>query len=178
MGLVAASLLIWPKIGSGDNNVRDAGLRTGSGVRVDLVELFGCFTALCSGRNGVARHNLSGDRDYWLCSAISLLKHRLWPQTVPEWLALLALGLGPVGAAFFLWDIGMKNGDVSLLGALSYAAPVISTAMLVLAGYAAPSWSFAIAVLLMVAAAIVAAREPRNQHHPNSRLQNNDYCGL
>ena len=39
-----------------------------------------------------------------------------------------ALGLGPVGAAFFLWDIGMKKGDLRFLGVASYATPMISTA--------------------------------------------------
>jgi hypothetical protein len=55
-----------------------------------------------------------------------------------EWLAVAALGLGPMGAAFFLWDIGMKRGDVSLLGVASYAAPVLSTLTLVAAGYTEP----------------------------------------
>ena len=42
-----------------------------------------------------------------------------------------ASALGPVGAAFLLWDIGMKKGNVPLLGVLSYASPIISTGLLV-----------------------------------------------
>ena len=60
----------------------------------------------------------------------------MWPGTATEWAAVAALGLGPVGAAFFLWDIGVKRGDIRLLGVGSYAAPVLSTLFLVLAGYA------------------------------------------
>jgi len=42
------------------------------------------------------------------------------------------LGVGPAGGAFFLWDIGVKHGDIRALGALSYAAPVLSTLLLVI----------------------------------------------
>ena len=52
-------------------------------------------------------------------------------------------GVGPVGAAFLLWDIGMKQGNVPLLGVLSYASPIISTALLVALGLAEPTWSLA-----------------------------------
>jgi hypothetical protein len=44
------------------------------------------------------------------------LEETVWPQGRPGWLAVLALGLGPVGAAFFTWDIGMKRGDIQLSG--------------------------------------------------------------
>jgi drug/metabolite transporter (DMT)-like permease len=40
---------------------------------------------------------------------------------------VLALGVGPVGAALLLWNFGMKRGDPRLLGALAYATPVVST---------------------------------------------------
>ena len=74
------------------------------------------------------------------------------------WVALAALGLGPVGAAFLLWDIGMKQGDVSLLGVLSYAAPIVATALLVALGLAAPTWMLGLACGLMVLGAVIATR--------------------
>jgi drug/metabolite transporter (DMT)-like permease len=80
----------------------------------------------------------------------------VWPPGVAGWLAVLALGLGPVGAAFYAWDIGMKRGDIRLLGVISYAAPVLSTLILVLAGYAEPSAWLAAACALIVAGALVA----------------------
>jgi drug/metabolite transporter (DMT)-like permease len=73
-------------------------------------------------------------------------------------LALTGLGLGPVGAAFLLWDIGMKGGSVPLLGVLSYASPILSTALLVALGLAQATWSLAFACALMVAAAAIATR--------------------
>ncbi len=77
------------------------------------------------------------------------------------WLALIGLGLGPVGLAFFVWDIGMKRGDIRLLGVASYAAPVISTLALVLTGAAAATWALALACLLIVAGAVTASLPAR-----------------
>jgi drug/metabolite transporter (DMT)-like permease len=71
--------------------------------------------------------------------------------------AILALGLGPVGAAFFVWDYGVKRGDIQALGSLAYAAPLISTLLLILAGRAAPSWVLAAGALLIVGGAALAA---------------------
>ena len=95
-------------------------------------------------------------------AALSLLAHLLlertvWPQTAQGWIATLALGLGPVGVAFFTWDIGMKKGDIQMLGVASYAAPLLSTLALVGAGIAAPSLILAAAAVLIAAGAALAA---------------------
>ena len=71
----------------------------------------------------------------------------------------LALGIGPVGAAFYAWDIGVKRGDIRVLGATSYAAPILSTWFLVLAGYAAASVSLALAAALITAGGLLAAKD-------------------
>ena len=71
----------------------------------------------------------------------------------------VGLGLGSIGLAFVVWDIGMKQGDVALLGVASYAAPVLSTIILVLAGYAQPSWLLAVSCVLIVVGAVVASWE-------------------
>ena len=73
-------------------------------------------------------------------------------------LALLLLGLGPVGAAFFLWDIGMKRGDPRLLGTLAYAVPVASTLMLILAGEGTFDARTAAATLMVAGGGFIAAR--------------------
>ncbi|ACA16523.1 protein of unknown function DUF6 transmembrane [Methylobacterium sp. 4-46] len=97
---------------------------------------------------------------------LSLLCHlafetTVWPATPGQWGAVAALGLGPVGAAFYLWDIGVKRGDIRLLGVGSYAAPVLSTLILVAAGYAPATLSLALACALIVAGALVATRADR-----------------
>jgi drug/metabolite transporter (DMT)-like permease len=71
---------------------------------------------------------------------------------------MFALGLGPVGLAFFVWDIGVKQGDIQLLGTASYAAPLLSTLVLVASGIAAPTWSLGVAALLITGGAVIAAR--------------------
>ncbi|MCH2250915.1 MAG: EamA family transporter [Cognatishimia sp.] len=81
-----------------------------------------------------------------------------WPTTQLGWLSVLALGLGPVGAAFYVWDIGVKQGDIQLLGTSSYAAPLLSTVVLILAGVTEPSWSLGAAALLITGGAVIAAR--------------------
>lgn len=94
-----------------------------------------------------------------------LLEETLWPQDALGWVSTLALGLGPVGLAFFTWDIGMKKGDIQLLGVASYAAPLLSTLALVLAGIAAPSLILLVAAVLIAGGAALAARASakRNQ---------------
>ena len=100
-----------------------------------------------------------------ITALLAALCHLAFETTVsPDasgWLALIGLGLGPVGLAFFVWDIGMKRGDIRLLGVASYAAPVISTLALVLTGAAAATWALALACLLIVAGAVTASLPTR-----------------
>ncbi len=83
----------------------------------------------------------------------------IWPDTPAQWLAIVALGVGPVGAAFYAWDIGMKRGDIRVLGAASYATPLLSTAFLILAGFAKPTASIAIAAVLIAGGGLIAAKD-------------------
>lgn len=96
-------------------------------------------------------------------AALSVIAHlaleeTVWPAGPSGWAAVLALGIGPVGVAFFTWDIGMKRGDIQLLGVASYAAPLLSTLALVTAGIARPTWSIALAAVLITGGAALAAR--------------------
>jgi drug/metabolite transporter (DMT)-like permease len=85
-----------------------------------------------------------------------LFERTVWPANGLQWAAVIGSGLGPVGAAFYLWDVGMKQGDIRLLGIGSYAIPVASTGILILAGFAEPTWSLALACGLIAAGAVVA----------------------
>ncbi|MCI2399555.1 EamA family transporter [Aliiroseovarius subalbicans] len=96
-------------------------------------------------------------------AALSTLAHlaledTIWPATRLGWAAILGLGLGPVGLAFYVWDVGVKRGDIQLLGVASYGAPLLSTLALILAGVAAPSWSLLLAAGLITGGAVLAAR--------------------
>src|ERR1700694_3484092 len=101
------------------------------------------------------------------CLATSLLaalvhgaiETTVWPETLLQSLAIIALGVGPVGAAFYAWDIGMKRGDIRVLGAASYATPLLSTAFLILAGFATASANIAIAAVLIAGGGLIAAKD-------------------
>jgi drug/metabolite transporter (DMT)-like permease len=83
----------------------------------------------------------------------------IWPQSTGEWLAVVALGIGPVGIAFYAWDVGVKRGDIRLLGVASYAAPLLSTFFLVLAGYAEASLTLWFSALLIAGGGLLAAKD-------------------
>jgi len=82
----------------------------------------------------------------------------VWPATALGWAAVAGLGLGPVGLAFYVWDYGVKRGDIQLLGVASYAAPLLSTLILVAAGIAEPGWRLLAAAVLITGGAALAAR--------------------
>ena len=97
-------------------------------------------------------------------AALAMLCHlafetTVWPQNSSQWLAVLALGIGPVGVAFYAWDIGVKRGDIRLLGVASYAAPILSTFFLVLAGFAEASVTLWFAALLIAGGGLLAAKD-------------------
>ncbi|KPN63754.1 EamA domain-containing membrane protein RarD [Aliiroseovarius crassostreae] len=87
-----------------------------------------------------------------------LVEETVWPVGAIGWLSVLGLGLGPVGLAFYVWDVGVKQGDIQLLGVASYVAPLLSTLVLILAGIAAPSAALLLAGFLITAGAVMAAR--------------------
>lgn len=87
--------------------------------------------------------------------------HLLLEQTVlptgGAWIAILLLGLGPVGAAFFLWDHGMKRGDIRALGGAAYATPLLSTLLLIIFGKAVSSPLLWLALFLIMGGAVLSA---------------------
>ncbi len=155
LGLGGAALLVAPKLGTVSGDVLPGfGLaflcaltwagysvisRRLGDVPTGAVAVFCILTALLS------------------AGAHMALETPQWPEQVWGWLSVAALGIGPVGLAFYVWDIGMKSGDIQLLGAASYGAPLLSTIVLVGAGMAAPSWNLAGAAVLIVLGAALAA---------------------
>ncbi|MGV8939136.1 MAG: DMT family transporter [Allorhizobium sp.] len=146
----------------------------GRGVDFDPAYVFGYGAAvLCaftwSGYSLLTRRfdKVSTDVVTGFCLATSLLsllchlglETSVWPQSGWEWLAVAGLGLFPVGAAFYAWDFGVKNGDIQILGAASYAAPLLSTLILTLFGFAEPSYRIAFACVLITGGALLAARD-------------------
>jgi drug/metabolite transporter (DMT)-like permease len=83
----------------------------------------------------------------------------VWALSNETWIAVILAGLGPVGAAFFLWDIGMKQGNIVLLSVASFATPILSTYFLILAGRASATIYLLGACALIVSGAFVASRK-------------------
>ena len=88
-----------------------------------------------------------------------LLETTVWPQTSLQWLAVIGLGLGPVGVSFYAWDYGVKKGNIQVLGVASYAAPLLSTLILILFGYGRATLGIAAACLLITGGALLAAKD-------------------
>ena len=160
LGLAAAALLVWSRIGGEEvATLEPARLRLCARLRAGVVELFrGVAPAGRRAQRKPCGRPAWRPRRWPACAAFCSRPGRRRPVAT-AWLALAALGAGPVGAAFLLWDIGMKQGDTSLLGVLAYASPVISTGLLVALGLAEPTWALAVACVLMVAAAVIATRK-------------------
>jgi drug/metabolite transporter (DMT)-like permease len=87
-----------------------------------------------------------------------IFEETVLPQSTLGWASVAGLGLGPVGLAFYVWDIGCKRGDIQLLGTSAYAAPLLSTLALVVAGIAVPDLTLIWATVLIAGGALVAAR--------------------
>ncbi|HOF52809.1 MAG TPA: DMT family transporter [Rhodoferax sp.] len=96
---------------------------------------------------------------------LSLLCHwALEPQVVlsgQDWLLLVLMGLGPLGAAFFLWDKALKLGDARHIGILSYITPLASTSLLMLVSGRPFSWSIVLSASMIISAALLGARARR-----------------
>jgi drug/metabolite transporter (DMT)-like permease len=156
IGLAATALLVGGKFGSGTGSNALIGYgfaALGAVVWATYSVLSRRFAAVPSESVGV---------NTLVCSVLAVVCHlafetTVWPANLTEWSGIVGLGVGSIGLAFLVWDIGMKQGDVSFLGVASYAAPVLSTLILVLTGYAQASWLIGLSCLLIVLGALVAS---------------------
>lgn len=86
------------------------------------------------------------------------LEETVWPEFASQWAAIAVLGTIPLGAGFYAWDWGCKHGDIMVLGALSYAAPLLSVIALLAFGYGSFHLSVAVACGFIIVGALVAAK--------------------
>jgi drug/metabolite transporter (DMT)-like permease len=87
------------------------------------------------------------------------LETTAWPSSSVEWTAVVGLGLGPVGAAFYFWDYGVKHGDIRVLGAAAYAIPLLSTFSLVAFGLSKATPELWTACVFITVGAALAAKD-------------------
>jgi len=107
-----------------------------------------------------------------LVAAAGLACHLLFETWVMPslagWAAIVALGLGPTGLAFFAWDHATKHGRLALLGVLSYFAPLLSTALLILSGQAPARPAVLVSALLIIGGAALASLKFRASAAPEA----------
>ena len=75
-----------------------------------------------------------------------------------DWGLITAMGLGPLGGAFYLWDAALKRGDARQIGVLSFLTPLLSTLALLWVRSEPPSWSVVGAAGLIIGAAVLGSR--------------------
>ena len=154
IGLAATVLLVSGSLGGG------AGLSLGHGLAAMGAIVWASYSVLSRRFAAVPSESLG--LTMIGCALPALAFHfgfetTHWALSATEWVGVLGLGLGSIGLAFVVWDIGMKQGDVALLGVASYSAPVMSTIILVIAGYAEASWVLALSCVLIVLGAGIAS---------------------
>lgn len=112
---------------------------------------------------------------WWgVCAAVAFagaiahlaLEPTIRPNT-EQWGAILLLGIGPTGLAFLLWDYATKHGNLPVLGALSYLAPLLSTLLLVCTGAATASITLGLSAFFIFGGAVLASWQPRQAKKPS-----------
>ncbi len=158
LGLIGAFLVIT----KGEHLSLSEGLKPGHFLALACAVIWSGYSVLSRKLGDVPTDAVAG-----FCLLTSLLatlchlafEETVWPASLTEWAAIIGLGVFPVGAAFYVWDHGVKKGDIMVLGAASYASPLLSTLVLVGAGYAPAHWSVGVACLLITMGAIIAAKD-------------------
>lgn len=98
-----------------------------------------------------------------LTAILSLISHLIFETSYSpnslELFSAIMLGLGPVGGAFYLWDYALKNGDIKLLGSLSYLAPLLSTLLLVLVGISQMTITITLACSFIILGSLISSKQ-------------------
>jgi drug/metabolite transporter (DMT)-like permease len=96
---------------------------------------------------------------------LSLAMHFIFETPVAlsgfDWMILILLGLGPLGAAFYFWDYAIKRSNPQEIGLLSFLTPLLSTGLLLVITGQSLTWLLAIAAALIVGGSLIGrARQP------------------
>ena len=158
VGAIAAFIGVGLLVTKGQSLTFDPRYTTGYLAALLCALIWSSYSLLSRQLGAIPTHAVGG-----FCGATAILAwlcHFLFETTVVpsggEWLAILGLGLGPVGLAFFTWDYGVKHGNIKVLGILSYATPLLSTLLLIACGLAEPAGTVWLACLLIGGGALLA----------------------
>ena len=146
--------------------------RSGGGEGLQLTFEFGYVLALCSAFVWASYSLLTRRVPAFPTAAVgsfaavsgmlSLLCHWALEPSVHlsshDWLLIGAMGLGPLGGAFFLWDAAIKAGDPRRIGLMAFLTPLLSTVILVMVRGDALHWNVLLAAVLIMGAAYWGSR--------------------
>jgi len=98
-----------------------------------------------------------------VAGSLSLAMHFIFETQVSlssfEWIILVLLGLGPLGAAFYFWDFAIKRGNPQEVGLLSFLTPLLSTGLLISITGQGASWLLVLSAALIVGGSILGSRK-------------------
>jgi drug/metabolite transporter (DMT)-like permease len=158
LGFVGAALLVV----SGGALSLSSGYAFGYGAAFLAAFTWSGYSVISRRLAGVPTETVAG---FCLATAVlSLACHfafetTVWPADWLQWTFVALLAALPLGLAFFVWDYGVKHGDIQIIGAASYATPVLSTGLLALSGYGRLGLASGLACLFVTVGALVAARD-------------------
>jgi drug/metabolite transporter (DMT)-like permease len=132
-------------------------------------DVIGIACALLAGLSwaGYTTYRMIDDRGpsdavgiYSLLAAVAcLIAHIQLEQTYAmsavQIVAVLGLGIAPMGLANAVWDYGVSRGDARTLSILAYGTPLVATLLLVILGLAAVTPLLAVGALLIVVGAAI-----------------------
>jgi drug/metabolite transporter (DMT)-like permease len=162
IGFGGAAVLFWGKIGAAGAPVLSPNAMLGYFFALGCAFVWSSYSVLSRFLKRAPTESVAGF--CLVTAALAALCHAAFettafPANFTQAAAIVGLGLGPVGLAFYVWDFGVKNGDIHLLGVAAYAAPVLSTLILVATGFAAATPLLALACGLIVGGAVLASRK-------------------
>lgn len=158
LGLIGAGVVI----SHGQTDLFSSGLRFGHYLAFPLPFIWAGYSLLARRTGHIPTGVISGfcmasAGLSWICHL--LFEFTVWPSGFSAWASIIALGIFPLGLAFYAWDYGLKRGDIFVLGAVSYLAPLLSTLVLIATGVVAFHWSVGAACVLITSGAFIAARD-------------------
>jgi len=158
LGLIGA----WFVVSKGQSFGLSAGLQTGHMIALPYAIYWAAYSVSIRRYGKIPSDVVAG-----FCLLTGLLaglfhiflETTVWPLTATQGAAIVGLGILPLGYGFYAWDFGMKHGDPMVLGASSYAAPLLSTIVLLATGWAQFHWSVVAACTLITGGAVLAAKD-------------------
>jgi drug/metabolite transporter (DMT)-like permease len=165
-GIALALGGVWLAAGLGQTlSLRDALIGSGAWLPYTLALGAALCWALYSNlsRRLAAGSAAGGVPVFLLASGVVLALLRLFVQETSAWTIssaalLLYMALFPGLLAYLFWDMGVRKGDITLLAAISYLTPLLSTLVSALVLGVAPSAGFWLGLGLVIAGAVVCKR--------------------